>query len=754
MSIALVAIDTRAWLPFVEKFSTFSLLLILILLTACGNTPIRDSYELVPTIAITIPTAAPTQEPGDPTGTALAFYRAWENEDYEGMYSLLSDGSRRLIGIADFVSIYADAMTEARVNKVTTQPLAAQRSDERTAEMTMRVSWETAVTGTLVREHTVPLVWESGRWAIVWAQTLLLPEMADGGTLKLTTTAPSRAPLHDRGDMKLSFQGNGVTIGVVPSKLEDEAAFLQAISTLLGRTPEAIQAIYADLPPEWYIPLGLLPAGKLEENYDLVQPFFGKGLVNNQRVVRMTNGEKIAPHLLGQVGEISPERWPDFEAQGYRRDEKVGLNGLELAAEPFLNGKRGGKLSLISALGEEVRVIAEVDVQPGRVVHTTFDSAFQLQVQQTLEEAITTHGVGSAGAIVVLDVNSGAIRAMASYPTFDPDVFNPLRTDSSDIITSLLNSPSRPLVNRAIQSAYPPGSTFKIVTMSAGLHSEKFKAQTPYACSGAWYRLQPRVFEDWKEEGHGTVTLVEALTQSCNTYSYEIGYTLGQDDPYFMADMARSFGLGDVSALQLAELPGVMPDPDWKRQAFGEGWGPGDAVNMAIGQGFTTATPLQIANMTAAIANGGTVYHPNIIDRIEGNQYAPEQIIQPVVMSELPLSAEHVTAIQQGLNDVTSGGWGTAVDKMRGLPVTTAGKTGTAEVAGENTEPHSWFTGYAPFEEPEIAIAIIIENAGEGSAIAAPVFRRIIEQYYAIDSTPFPWQIEKETENELEQSGE
>lgn len=721
---------------------------LLIFVVGCSNFSIRDdAYAPDSMINNDNPTAVPTQEPGDPTGTGLAFYRAWEDKNYDGMYSLLSQQSSARIGRDDFIAIYNEAMREARVNTITAQPLAARQLDEYTAEMTMRVSWETAVTGILTREHVMPLVWENNRWAVVWEYPLLLPEMREGNTLRLTTNSPSRAPLYDHGDTKLSFQGTGMTVGVVPAKLEDEQAFLQAMSTLLNRPQASIQKSYAQLPPEWFIPLGILPLGELEKQYDLVQPFFGKGLVNNQRVIRITNKEEIAPHLIGQVGEISDERWADYESQGYRRDEKVGLNGLELAAEPFLNGKRGGKLSLLNEEGKEIHVVAEIEVQPGRIVHATFDSAFQLQVQQTLSEAITTQGVATAGAIVVLDVNSGAIRAMASYPTFDPDIFNPLRTDSNNIITSLLNSPSRPLVNRALQSAYPPGSTFKIVTMSAGLHSEKYKESTPYVCDGAWYRLSPLVFEDWKEEGHGAVSLVEALAQSCNTYTYEIGYTLSQDNPFFIPTMARSFGLGKVSNLELAELPGLIPDPEWKLKTFGEGWGPGDAVNMAIGQGFTTATPLQIANMTAAIANGGTLYHPSILARVEGNQFSPEELIQPTIMNKLPLSADHLEAIQKGLHDVTTDVWGTAVDKMRGLPITTAGKTGTAETS-EGKKPHAWFTGYAPFEEPEIAVTVLIENAGEGSEIAAPIFRRIIEQYYEVEQQPFSWPSEEEVTDE------
>jgi penicillin-binding protein 2 len=348
---------------------------------------------------------------------------------------------------------------------------------------------------------------------------------------------------------------------------------------------------------------------------------------------------------------------------------------------------------------------------------------------------------------------------MASYPDYDPNLFDPINPDSAAGLRSLLNDPGRPLVNRVTQHTYPAASVFKIVTLSAALISGAYLPDTRYTCTGVWDRLGPNYIKrDWLEGGHGNITLRQALTFSCDPYFYDVGFTLDQVDSFLVPDTARGFGLGAPTNIQgLLEVAGNIPDPEWKLATYGEGWARGDSVNMAIGQGFVEVTPLQIVNMLAAVANGGTLYRPQIVHRIGEGGGAPEETLEPEVLGTLPISAEQLAIIQESLYAVTTQSGGTAVHRFQNLAIPVAGKTGTAEVPPAyrpdgtlNDEPTAWFAAYAPAaltpdlpdipDEPEIAIAVVIEHAGEGSAVAAPIVRRVVELYYGIlPLTPFPW---------------
>lgn len=706
---------------------------------ACrADLAVRDSYDVVTPTPRAVETPTPTPILSRADGVGLAFYREWSNGNYDGMYSLLDPRTQAVVSFDQFKQRYQEAMDTARVLAVTARPLSSLQN-ERDAEMVVRVTWQTAVVGTIVRDHTVPLTYAGERWGVRWHEGLIMPELAGGNFLRLAIQAPPRAVLYDRGETVLAYQGTGVVLSVVPSLLQDETGFLQALSVVLGKTPQELRARYAGTSLN-EIPLGVTTADVIQQQFSLLEPYFNAGLRTSEGRGRIYNADGIAPHLIGSLSFIAAEQRRAYWERGYRADERVGVTGLERAAEPYLTGTRGGQLKLISPAGEELDIVQETPAEPGRPVHATFDAALQLAVQQALADAITTHPQGHSGAIVVLDVNSGKVLAMASYPTFDPALFTEIRSDTAAALTALLNDTRRPLLNRATQGAYPPGSTFKIVTMSAGLYSGQYAADTRYFCTGSWNRLgDANIKYDWLLSGHGSINLLQALTRSCNTYSYDIGYTLDGRDPFLLPNLARQFGLGALTGVALEETAGLIPDPAWKLANLGEGWSTGDAVNMAIGQGFVLVTPLQLAVLTAAVANGGTLYRPLILDRVDGSRSMPEQLFQPEVRGQLPLSAEQLAVIQRALNDVTSGPYGTAVDKMAGLTVSTAGKTGTAQVANVGGVPHAWFTGYAPYERPEIAVAVVVENAGEGSAVAAPIFRRVIELYYGLAITRYPW---------------
>jgi len=694
-----------------------------------------------------------TEEPisEDAGGYARAFYRAWEAQDYIGMYSLLAPRSQALVDSSSFFQRYDEAMKTAAVQEVNAQPVSLIQEGEE-AGFGVRVTWETAVVGPISRDYTVPLVYEDGRWGIIWHEGLILPELEDGNRLVMEYKVPSRAGVYDNEGYALAFQGKAISLGIVPGQIEDEGGLLSTLSSVLGKTPEEIKEMYASAEPDWYVPIGDIPEEVMQDNILDLQPYINAGLAPPEaRSSRIYTDSGIAPHITGYTGFIPAEEIDSYLTQGFRGDEMVGRAGLEAWGEDYLNGERGGTLSVLGPNGEYVTTLAEREPQQSRSIYSTIDHEFQTAVEQALAEAVETHPIGHAGAVVVLDVNNGDVKAMASYPSYHPAVFDALRPGSDTALTTVLNNPGRPLINRATQGVYPAGSVFKIITISAALNSGQYTPNSVYTSTGTWSRLGAEYAKhDWRTGGHGTISLKQALIVSCNTCFYDVGYNLDGQDNTLLPSTAESFGLGQPTGIQgVAETPGLIPDPEWKMANLGEGWATGDSVNMAIGQGFVQVTPLQIATILAAFANGGTIYQPKLIDRIGAGGGAPEEPWPVTENGRLPLNDEQIAVIKESLWNVANGPWGTATDRFEGLPLQVAGKTGTAEAPPNDS--HAWFTGYAPaapytqadgtvIEQPEIAIAVIMENAGEGSVVAAPIFRRIVELYYGIEPlTPYPW---------------
>ena len=721
-------------------------------LAACSGGPlITDSAgEATITMAPT-ETMPPTPLPAGSEGVGLAFFKAWENQDYLGMYSLLTPQSQALIDAQSFAARYQEALATATVSAVNIQPISARQEGDQ-AEIGVRVTWTTTLVGDVMREHTAQMRFSGDRWGIVWHEGLILPELEGGFRLAMDYRVPARANIYDVDGLGLAFQGAAITLGVVPGRMEDEEALLALLSELLNRPVDDLRAIYATALPDWYVPLGDVAGDLVQENLQALAPFLDEGsLVTEERLTRLYTPDGIAPHIVGYTGPIPAENAAVYQVTGYRGDEYVGVSGLEAWGESYLRGQPGGVLWVVSSSGEYITQIQESAPRQARSIYTTLSRDFQSAVEQALAEASASHPLRPNGAVVVLDANSGAVLAMASYPDFHPRIFDAGRPTAAVELGRVLNDPGRPLINRAAQGEYPAGSVFKIVTASAGLFTGIYGPDTRYFCTGVWTGLGEDFTKyDWLEGGHGNVNLVQGLTRSCNPYFYELGLNLNLFDNDALPQVARAFGLGAATGIEgIPEASGLIPDPDWKINALGDGWAPGDTVNMAIGQGFVLVTPLQIANMLAAVGNGGTLYQPTLINRIGAGGGAPEESWPVVAVAQLPLSAEQLAIVQGSLNDVTSGVSGTAAFQMQGLRVPTAGKTGTAENAGG--ESHAWFAGYAPagpyttaggavLNAPEIAIAVIAENAGEGSAVAAPIFRRIVELYYGITPlTPYPW---------------
>ena len=672
------------------------------------------------------PTRPPTPLAARPETSAEAFLRAWERADYETMYGLLAPSVKTQIKREDFEEKYRASLSEAAVTSLRGQVLSALEKGY-SAQVDLTVTMQSAVLGPLQFDHRMSLAFEANRWGVLWSPELIFPGLTADRRVHFIERTAVRGNIYDRDGLGLAAKGKLVTVGIVPGRLtsENQEATLAELARILEMPVDEIKQAYANALPHWYVPLQDISPEVSQTNYEILSSL--PGVEMSEKEIRTYPLGSLAAHVVGYMGQIYREDLEEWQKKGYRGDELVGQTGLEAWGEPYLAGERGGVLTIIDNHGALLSTIAEKAATPARSIYSTLRRDFQ----QTAEELLATEG--KPGAIVALDPRDGAILALASYPTYDPNLFVP--AISEEEWSKLDADPGRPMVNRALQSAYPPASVFKIVTLAAGLEKGGLTRDSRFTCHGTWAGLGPdwpKVC--WLETGHGEIDVITGLTVSCDVVFYEIGLLLDSIDADILPACARGFGLGQTTGLQeLAESPGLVPDMAWKRATYDEPWTPGDSVNLAIGQGFMLATPLQMARLMAAVANDGTLLRPQLVYRI-----GEDIILKREEMGQLPVDAGHLAEIQEGLLGVGTLPYGTAYRAMQGLPFNVAGKTGTAET-GE-TDPHAWFVGYAPADDPEIVIAVMIEHGGEGPTVAAPLFRRLIEAYFGLEpiETPTP----------------
>jgi len=438
-------------------------------------------------------------------------------------------------------------------------------------------------------------------------------------------------------------------------------------------------------------------------------------------------GAKLA-HLLGYVGEASPQELA-LDPR-YRMGDLVGKTGLERRWENYLRGVNGGQQVEVDSVGRRLRVLREVEEVPGDTVRMTVD----LDLEAAAAQALGDHD----GSVVAIDPNTGGILAYVSQPGFDPNVF--ARGVRPEEWRALLTDKHRPLNNRAMQGQYPPGSTFKIVVATAALEEGIINPFTRIHCPGG-LQFGNHYFRCWKKGGHGTVNLHEALVQSCDVFFYQVAQRLGIDA---IAREARAFGLGMPTGIGLEhERPGTIPDVAWKRQRFKQPWYAGETLSAAIGQGYVTATPLQMANLIATLAVGKR-YRPHFVQQIETPEGEVVHVEQPEVIGTLNVRQTTLMQVREGLRDVVNTDRGTG-KKARLDGIEAAGKTGTSQVVKMGKErvkstqlpwqhrDHAWFVAYAPFDAPEIAVATLVEHAeGGGGAIAAPIAHDVMQTYFRL----------------------
>lgn len=454
--------------------------------------------------------------------------------------------------------------------------------------------------------------------------------------------------------------------------------------------------------------------------------------------VRIYSYGDLAANTIGYLGVINKKELEEADPEIYSGTDLIGKQGLEKLREADLRGGKGFRYTEVDAQGFERAELKRIDPLPGREIHLTLD----VDLQQIAEEMMNADG--KSGAVVAMEVKTGRLLTLVSTPSIHLDDF--IGGISHDKWQELMDNPKHPLINKVVQGVYPPGSTYKMISAIAGLGEGVITKDTTIYCPGS-YRFGNRVYRCWKHGGHGTVDLRRAIGESCDVFFYQVGNMVGVDK---LAEYAQKFGLGLKTGIELEhEKSGLTPTKQWKQERYKTKWQDGETLSVVIGQGYNLATPLQINVMTATLANHGRRMRPQIIEKVLEPDGTVLESLAPIVESEVKVNNALMQQIFNGMYDVIQGKRGTA----RGVAIdglTIAGKTGTAQVVKVaqykglkdedipyNFRDHAWFTCFAPLEDPEIAVTVLVEHGLHGGSDAGPVARAVLAKYFE-DRLPKP----------------
>ncbi|MDJ0834224.1 MAG: penicillin-binding protein 2 [Gammaproteobacteria bacterium] len=558
--------------------------------------------------------------------------------------------------------------------------------------------------------------------------------LSNSNRVRIKALPPTRGLIYDRNGVVLADNLPAYRLEIIRERIDDLDATLQDLQQYVAISELAIkrfrQAAKRARPFE-SIPL-LLNLSDDEVATLAVNLHKYKGVEINARLARHYPLGKHAVHALGYVGRIDERDLEKLDETRYAGTSHIGKLGLEKFYESDLHGEVGFQRVEVNAAGRTLRVLDERPPLAGHDLHLTIDSG----LQQLAEDLFADE----RGSVVAIDPANGEVLALVSMPSFDPNLF--VNGISIKDYGALRDSPSRPLFNRALTGQYPPGSTTKPFFGLAGLEYSVVGPKKSVYCGG--YYLLPneeRRYRDWKKEGHGKMDLHDAIAQSCDVYFYDLSYAMGIDR---MSEFMQQFGFGRLTGIDsTGEQSGLMPSREWKRRARGMPWFPGETLITGIGQGALLVTPLQLAVATAALAKQGDLYRPHLVKSINFAEDEMQLAIEPELTSQYQikkkLNWDHVI---KSMVSVVHGLRGTAYRIGVDAPYKIAGKTGTAQVFGigqdeeyeedkiaKQLRDHALFMGFAPADDPQIAVAVIVENGGSGSSTAAPIARKMMDAY-------------------------
>ncbi len=533
--------------------------------------------------------------------------------------------------------------------------------------------------------------------------------------IRLVNITPQRGNIYDRDKRLLADSRPSYNVTLIEEDIKDKEKTILFLEEILDIGRKYIEKKLGEYRYQPYTPvvikrdISLETVASIEED-DLDYP----GVVVERVPVRHYVYGSVGSTFLGYVGRISGIEYKSRKDKGYSVEDVIGRTGIEKEYEAFLRGRPGGMQVQVDSLGYRDKVLKTQPSVRGYDIYTTVDSDLQRDVEKTFKDI-------AAGVVIVMNPRNGNILAMASKPSFNPNVFS--GSAAGEEISRLINNKSSPLLNRAVRGFYPPGSIFKLVVMLAFLERNGFSVNAAYTCNGE-FPYGDTVFNCWNKEGHGQVSLLNAVKYSCNIYFFNEGLKCGVDS---IINKAKSFGFGEKTGIDISgELSPELPSRNWKKRKFGQSWYEGDTVNLSIGQGYMLVTPIQTAVFLSAIANGGKIYRPRTVQYVA--QHDTQDKIKeflPFVRRDLLIRQKQLDIIKESMWKVVSelGGTGMAA-AVEGFDV--CGKTGTAEY-GKGT--HAWFCGFAPRDNPEVVVVVLVEGGESGGKSAAPIAGEIFKSY-------------------------
>jgi len=565
---------------------------------------------------------------------------------------------------------------------------------------------------------------------------------AEGNRQRIIPIPSERGLIFDRNNIQLTQNIPNFSLAVIPQDLPKKEIELKKViitlADITGKNVEDIAQIIEkykryqreyivveeDIPYEIALKIniasadlpGILTQQGSKRLYNPVGIFASSTLQDNEEIFKNSNHSAFS-HIFGYVGKLSPEELYILYEQGYLPSDSIGKTGVEKTYEQYLRGTYGHKRIEVNALGKEQSVLAEEQPSPGSHIILSIDSVIQNKLEEIMRNTLEDIDKIRASGII-LNPQNGEVLALVSLPGFDNNDFS--GGIDGKTYADYIQDKNNPLFNRSIGGTYPSGSVIKPAIAAAALQEDVITPNTTFKSTGGiavgdWF------FPDWKSGGHGNTDVRKSIAWSVNTFYYYIGggyrdfVGLGVQR---ITDYLRKFGFSKKLGIDIpAEASGFLPSPEWKKLAKQERWYVGDTYNLSIGQGDFLTTPLQIASMTATIANGGTLYKPHVVSKITDPITEISKNIDPEVIQTDFINSAHLETIRLGMHDCVSYGscW-----KLRNLPFSSAGKTGTAQW-NSNRDTHAWFTSFAPFESPEIVVTILVEEGGEGSLVAQPI---------------------------------
>jgi len=538
-------------------------------------------------------------------------------------------------------------------------------------------------------------------------------ELSEKNRIRVLALEAPRGKIYDSSGNLLVSSRISFDVEVIFQELIDEEKAVYLLGKTLGVKKEELSKKIKKASERPFVPVKIIK--DIEKNKAIAVEEIIRdlpGVIVTTRPLRNYLYGKSFSHVTGYLGKISEEQLNKYKIYGYRMQDFVGKDGVERTYNDYLHGINGGLQTEVDSKGRQVELLAIKEPQPGKDLYLTINLELQKFCDSILED--------KKGAIVAMEPSTGAVLALVSHPDFNPNAFvKP--NNYKEVIGFLNNSKMFPMLNRAISGTYPSGSVFKIVIAAAALDSGKFNPQKTFICNGQ-YPVGNRLFHCWNEKGHKSLNIKEAIKYSCNVFFYQLGLFIGPD---VIAQYAFKLGFGNLTGIDLpGESKGLVPSPSWKRKMLREAWYRGETANYAIGQGYLLVTPIQVCRLVSAIANGGKLVHPFVVEKIEKIN------LHHAKAENLNINKKTIKLIKESLKNVVNGPRGTGL-YARSKKVTISGKTGTAQ--NPHGKSHAWFVGFAPFEDPKISVVVFLEQGGKGGLKPARFSKKIIEKAYELN---------------------